>query len=106
MRPDAVIFGRGAARIGNVVNFAVPGHTSAVLMMNLDLAGISVSAGSACSSGKIGTSHVLRAMGVANALSGAALRVSLGWSSRAEDVEVFLDGLERALARRHGVRAA
>src|SRR4029078_5073636 len=62
MGPDLVIFGEAADRIGNVTNFAVPGLRNSVAMMGLDLKGISVSSGSACSSGKVGPSHVLRAM--------------------------------------------
>ena len=59
--------------------------------MALDLAGVAVSAGSACSSGKVRPSHVLAAMAVAEAEAGSAIRVSLGRHSQAEDVEAFLD---------------
>lgn len=100
--PDMVIFGENAERVGNVVNFAVPGLGSAVAMMGLDLLGISVSSGSACSSGKVGRSHVLAAMGIAPALADCALRVSLGWNSTAGDVAAFLAGFETLLNRRKG----
>jgi cysteine desulfurase len=99
MAPDAVIFGAGAERAGNVVNFAVPGLGNAAAMMGLDLMGISVSSGSACSSGKVGTSHVLAAMGVPGALAACALRVSLGWNSTDEDVSAFLKGFAQVLDR-------
>lgn len=101
MAPDAVVFGAGAERIGNVVNFAVPELGNAVAMMGLDLMGISVSSGSACSSGKVGPSHVLAAMGIDPALADCALRVSLGWNSTEADVSAFLDGFEKVLARHH-----
>lgn len=101
LAPDAVVFGAMAERVGNVVDFAVPGFGSAVGMMGLDLMGISVSSGSACSSGKVGPSHVLAAMGVDPALAGCALRVSLGWTSTEADVAAFLDGFEQVLARHH-----
>ncbi len=97
--PEARIFGAGVTRVGNVIDFAVPGVTSAVAMMALDLMGISVSSGSACSSGKVASSHVLKAMGVPDALAACALRVSLGWNSTAEDVAAFLDGFGSVLAR-------
>jgi cysteine desulfurase len=97
--PSAVVFGAKAQRAGNVVDFAVPGVTSAVAMMALDLKGISVSSGSACSSGKVGTSHVLKAMGVPDALAACALRISLGWNSTADDVAAFLDGFSSVLDR-------
>jgi cysteine desulfurase len=103
--PDVVIFGENVGRMGNVVNFAVPAVTNAVAMMGLDLLGLSVSSGSACSSGKVGPSHVLAAMGVADELSECALRVSLGWNSTSADVEAFLKGFESVLAR-HSRRAA
>ena len=99
LAPDVVIFGAGAERIGNTINFAVPGLQNAVAMMGLDLAGVSVSSGSACSSGKVGASHVLKAMGIDAALAGCALRVSLGWNSTKEDVAAFLEEFETVLTR-------
>lgn len=103
---DIEVFGAGATRIGNVVNFAVPGMKASVAMMGLDLEGIAVSSGSACSSGKVGRSHVLEAMGVAPALADCALRVSLGWSSTHADVDAFLAAFEKVLGQHRKVRAA
>ncbi len=99
MDSEVVIFGEGAERIGNCVNFAVPGIKNTVSMMALDLAGIALSSGSACSSGKVGKSHVLAAMGVTPELSECGLRVSFGWSSTAKDVELFLEAFEKVLSR-------
>jgi cysteine desulfurase len=96
---DLVVFGQAADRIGNVTNFAVPGVKNAVAMMGLDLMGLSVSSGSACSSGKVGPSHVLDAMGVPAELGGCALRLSLGWSSTKEDIERYLDGFGEIATR-------
>jgi cysteine desulfurase len=95
--PEAVVF--GGERLGNVTNFAVPGISNATAMMGLDLLGLSVSSGSACSSGKVGASHVLAAMGVAPELAACALRVSLGWNSTAADVDAFLAGYQSILER-------
>lgn len=107
MAPDVVVFGAEAERTGNVVNFAVPGVSNATAMMALDLMGLSVSSGSACSSGKVGPSHVLSGMGVPRALAECALRVSFGWSSTIEDAEAFLAGFETVLSRRaRGGKAA
>ncbi len=97
--PDLVVFGEKADRIGNVTNFAVPGLKNAVAMMGLDLMGLSVSSGSACSSGKVGPSHVLAAMGVPQALGECAMRVSFGWSSSIEDVEAYLKGFSEVVGR-------
>ncbi|PXA98903.1 cysteine desulfurase [Nostoc sp. 3335mG] len=99
MAPDVVVFGDGVERVGNVVNFAVPGVRNATAMMALDLQGLSVSAGSACSSGKVGASHVLLAMGVPRELAECALRVSFGWNSTPADAEAFLAGFETILVR-------
>lgn len=99
MAPDCVVFGRGATRSGNVTNFAVPGLGNATAMMALDLMGLSVSSGSACSSGKVGASHVLAAMGVPRDLANCALRVSFGWNSTMADAEAFLAGFETLLLR-------
>ncbi|MHB1110036.1 MAG: cysteine desulfurase family protein [Devosia sp.] len=106
--PDLVVFGEKADRIGNASNFAVPGLKNSVAMMGLDLLGLSVSSGSACSSGKVGPSHVLAAMGVKPELAECAMRLSLGWSSTTDDVEAFLRGFGEVVGRhrsRHG-RAA
>ena len=59
-------------------------------MIKLDLEGVAVSAGAACSSGKVGASHVLEAMGLAPEIARSAIRVSLGWATEAHDVEAFL----------------
>jgi cysteine desulfurase len=99
--PEMVIF--GGQRVGNVSNFAVPGIKSATAMMGLDLLGVSVSSGSACSSGKVGPSHVLAAMGVAPDLAECALRISLGWNSTAGEVDAFVAGY-RSILLRHVAR--
>jgi cysteine desulfurase len=99
MAPSLVIFGERADRTGNVSNFAVPGLKSAVAMMGLDLKGVSVSSGSACSSGKVGPSHVLGAMGVPAELGECALRLSVGWNSTGADIEAFLEAFSEVLGR-------
>lgn len=101
----AVVFGKSAPRLPNTSCFAVPGMSAETLLMALDLEGIAVSSGSACSSGKVGRSHVLEAMGVAPQLAGAALRVSLGWTTTAADIEAFIAVWKRLVAR-HKARAA
>lgn len=107
LAPEAVIFSEDAERIGTTVNFAVPGVKNTVAMMSLDLAGVAVSSGSACSSGKVGRSHVLSAMGVDPELSECGLRVSLGWNSTQSDVDAFFKEFENVLIRhrRNGAAA-
>ena len=85
--PELVIFGHETERLANTSCFALEGLSSETLVMALDLAGIAVSAGSACSSGKVSRSHVLAAMGVQTHISKGVLRVSLGWQSTAEETE-------------------
>lgn len=102
--PGLSIFGRKAERLANTSCLAFPGLAAQTAVMALDLAGVMVSAGSACSSGKVAPSHVLTAMG-AGELAGSAVRVSLGWTSAAADVEAFVDAFA-ALARRHGIQDA
>ncbi|NFV79178.1 cysteine desulfurase family protein [Magnetospirillum aberrantis] len=99
--PGAVVVAGRAPRLDNTSCVALPGVPSQVQVMALDLANVAVSAGSACSSGKVGESAVLRAMGLDKAVSGSAIRVSLGWCSVAEDVEMFLSAW-CDLARRKG----
>lgn len=88
--PAACVFGAGAPRLPNTTCIAMPRVDSAIQVMALDLDGIAVSAGSACSSGKVTQSHVLAAMGVPDDVARTAIRVSLGWTSREDDVERFL----------------
>ncbi len=68
-------------------------------MIALDLAGVAVSAGSACSSGKVSVSHVLRAMGVAEDEAACAIRISLGWGSTAADAERLIEAWGALYAR-------
>ncbi len=98
-RPDALIFGAGAPRLPNTTCVALAGVPAESQVMALDLAGIAVSAGAACSSGKLRPSGVLRAMGVAPDIAGCAIRVSLGWGSKAEDIDRFIAAWSRLAAR-------
>ncbi len=104
--PDAVLFGAGAARLGNTSNFAVPGLKSETMVMALDLDGVMVSSGSSCSSGKIAPSHVLKAMGAPDELAGAAIRVCFGWNSTIEDADVVIASLSKLAARVRARQAA
>lgn len=103
--PDSKVFGAGADRLGNTSCFTMPGVASETQVMALDLAGIAVSAGAACSSGKVGVSHVLKAMGATEAEASSAIRVSLGWQSHAGDIDQFVAAW-RALHARAGVASA
>jgi len=96
--PEARIFGAGAPRIGNTSSIALPGRPAATQVMALDLAGIAVSAGAACSSGKVKASHVLEAMGVGPDLADHAIRVSLGWATGEAEIDRFLEAWS-AMAR-------
>jgi cysteine desulfurase len=89
--PHARIFGRGAARLANTSCILLPGVSAETQVMRLDLAGIAVSAGSACSSGKIAPSPVLTAMGASAAEAKCAIRVSLGWDTTEADIERFVE---------------
>jgi cysteine desulfurase len=97
---DAVVFGSHAERLANTSNFAIPGLSAETAVIALDLEGVAVSSGAACSSGKVRTSRVLTAMGVAPELARAALRVSFGHGSRESDVDVALAALGKIAARR------
>jgi cysteine desulfurase len=106
--PDLVVFGAGAPRLPNTLCFAVPGLDAATALMALDLAGVALSSGSACASGKVARSPVLAAMAVSPALAAGALRVSLGWNSTESDAARCRAACERVvetLYRRQG-RAA
>lgn len=100
----AVVVGAAAPRLSNATCLALPGVAAQVQVMTLDLAGVAVSAGAACSSGKVARSHVLDAMGL-GALAGEAIRVSLPWNATGADIAAFADAY-RAMAARLSRRAA
>ena len=80
-------FGARVDRLPNTSCLTMPGVASETQVMALDLAGIEVSAGAACSSGKVARSHVLEAMGVPDERAECAIRVSLGWDTREGDID-------------------
>lgn len=95
---DAVIVGADAPRLANTLCIALPGERAETTVIKFDLAGIAVSAGAACSSGKVGESHVLGAMGLPAATARSAIRISLGWNTTETSLEQFLTRVERLLA--------
>ena len=96
--PDAEIFGQAAGRLANTVFFAIPGVKAETAQIAFDLAGIAVSAGSACSSGKVGPSHVLKAMGIDRPEGG--LRVSIGETTTEAEIGRFETVLASIASRR------
>ena len=96
--PNAVIFGACAERLPNTSLFSHPGMKAETAIIAFDLAGIAVSSGAACSSGKVQPSHVLAGMGVPAALARGAVRVSFGWSSRDGDIAQFLDAWRKVIS--------
>jgi cysteine desulfurase len=103
LAPGTRVLGRGALRLPTTSCLVMPGVPAETQLIAFDLDGIAVSSGSACSSGKVGPSHVLAAMGVEPGASRCAIRISLGWASREEDVERFVAAWAR-LWRRAGGR--
>jgi cysteine desulfurase len=102
--PEAVVIGARVPRLPNTSALALPGIAAETQVIALDLAGVMVSAGAACSSGKVGLSHVLDAMGIAPDIAGSTIRISLGWTTTEADIAHFLDAWT-ALARRTARRA-
>jgi cysteine desulfurase len=85
-----IVFSEGTQRLPNTILFTAPGLKAETAVIGFDLAGIAVSSGSACSSGKVQPSHVLAAMGVGRELAQGAVRLSLGWSTTEDDVDLTL----------------
>ncbi|MEZ5690893.1 MAG: cysteine desulfurase family protein [Rickettsiales bacterium] len=86
---NGIIIGEEQQRLYNTSCIIMPKVESEVQLMDFDLNGYAVSAGSACSSGRIGESHVLKAMSVPNELAKCAIRVSIGWNSKEEELKDF-----------------
>ena len=99
---SVTIFGAAAERLPQTSNFAIHGFRAETQVMAMDLAGVAVSSGSACSSGKVKRSVVLAAMGVGDDLSESAVRISFGWNSTPEEIDAvaaaWLQAAKRVLA--------
>ena len=102
----ASVIGEGAPRVATIGAISLPGATSASLLVQLDLAGIAVSAGSACASGKAKASHVLAAMGIPEEVAAGFLRLSFGPDTSEAEVDAFLAEFGRIATRFRASRAA
>jgi len=100
---NVTVFGEKVRRLANTSCLSVEGLRAETQVMAMDLAGVAVSSGSACSSGKVKQSHVLASMGVAETLSQGAIRFSFGWASKEEDYTKAGDAWIEA-AKRKGVK--
>ena len=87
---EMTVFSQDVQRLPNTTLFTIPGLKAETAVIGFDLAGIAVSSGSACSSGKVQPSHVLAAMGYGRELAQGAVRLSLGWSTTEADVDLAL----------------
>jgi cysteine desulfurase len=103
--PALRIFAEGVRRLPNTSCFALEGLLAETAVMAFDLLGVAVSSGSACSSGKVGRSHVLEAMGVPAGLARSAVRVSLGWNTTERDLTRLVEAW-RELVSRPAARSA
>ena len=97
--PNAIIVGRDAPRIANTSCIAVPGKPAETMVIRLDLEGIAISAGAACTSGKVGANSVLEAMGLGADIARSAVRISLGPQTREDDIAAFLAAWEKIAGR-------
>ena len=104
--PMVTVFGEGVERLPNTSNFALPGISAETALIALDLDGIALSSGAACSSGKVRPSHVLAAMGVDENLARCGLRVSLGVSNTDDDIDAALAALNGLMERKSQLRVA
>jgi len=101
----ATVFGKSAPRLPNTACVAMPGVGNEVQLMDFDLKGFAVSAGSACSSGRIEPSHVLMAMGVPKPLAASAIRISGGWQTTEKEIQHFTEiwqQMNKRLAKKAG----
>ncbi len=97
--PEVKVFSRDAKRLPNTSCLTMPGVSQEVQLMHFDLSGISLSAGSACTSGKIASSHVLAAMGASRQEASSAIRISGGWATEAEDVQAVANAWKSLYVR-------
>ncbi len=97
--PGVTVFGANVARLANTSCLTMPGVVAETQIMALDLDGVAVSAGAACSSGKVETSHVLTAMGIGAETAGEAIRISVGWDSTDADVDALIAAWRKLYAK-------
>jgi len=97
--PGMIVFSHTVERLHNTTLFTVPGLRAETAVIGFDLAGIAVSSGSACSSGKVQPSHVLEAMGFDADIAQGAVRLSMGWSTQHADIESCLEAWRRLSGR-------
>jgi cysteine desulfurase len=100
--PEAIVVGSDVPRLPNTAAIAIPGVPAETQVIALDLDGVMVSAGAACSSGKVGPSHVLAAMNVPVEVASSTIRVSLGWSTTEDDIDRFIRSWTALYRRRRG----
>ena len=91
MTPQIIVYGQHAPRVSNTSCIGFPGVPAETLLMNLDLGGIAVSSGSACSSGVVKNSPVIRAMGAGDDEAGSTIRISMSWQTQKKDIDHFLE---------------
>jgi cysteine desulfurase len=103
--PGARVYGKDAPRLPNTMQISMPGVSSETQVIALDLDGVAVSAGSACSSGRVEPARVLTAMGVDETEAASAIRISLGWTTTDDDIDRLVASWG-ALYRRAARRAA
>ncbi|MHB9029202.1 MAG: cysteine desulfurase family protein [Candidatus Latescibacterota bacterium] len=97
--PDVVVNGFGASRLANTTNISFPGVDGEALLMSLDLAGVALSTGSACTIGEVEPSHVLLAMGVNPRTATSSLRFSMGWGTTGEGIDHIIEALPPIVER-------
>ena len=103
--PEAIVIGAAVSRLPNTSAISLPRVSAETQVIALDLDGVMVSAGAACSSGKVGPSHVLEAMGAPPEVASSTIRVSLGWSTTEAEIEHFIEAWT-AMYQRTRTRAA
>jgi cysteine desulfurase len=103
--PETVIFGAARERLPNTSLFAIPGVKAETALIALDLDGVAVSSGSACSSGKVAPSHVLAAMGISPELARGAIRISIGHTTTETEIEMFLSTWAKFVANLYKARS-
>ena len=96
---NIIIYGDQAPRVGNTCNIGLSGVPAQTQMMALDLDGIAVSSGSACSSGSFKPSHVLTAMGADETAAKSALRISMGWATTSAEIDAFISSYKKIIQK-------